>query len=81
MKSIKPNNMKNLEQFKSENAEWLENLISDYVSEMEWEEGMDTHPSDYFTDTLSITREKCDNDELAFEVKNYIEEKIINSLK
>jgi len=73
--------MKTLDQFKNENADWLENVISDFVSEMEWDEGMINHPSDYFTDTLYIAREKCQDEELALEVKNYIESEVIIKLK
>jgi hypothetical protein len=73
--------MKTLEQFKNENQSWLESVISDYVSEMEWQEGMNSHPSDYFTDTLYISREKCQDEELALEVKEYIESEVISRLK
>jgi len=73
--------MKTLDQFKNENVGWLENIISDYVSEMKWDEGMINHPGDYFTDTLYIAREKCQDEELALEVKNYIESEVIIKLK
>ena len=73
--------MKTLEQFKSENENWLESVISDYASEMTFEEGMNNDPSDYFNDTLYIAREKCQNEELALEVKEYIESEVINRLK
>ena len=73
--------MKTLEQFKSENENWLESVISDYVSEMVFEVGMNYHPSDYFSDTLFIAREKCQNEELALLVKEYIESEVINRLK
>ena len=65
--------MKTLDQFKTENADWLETVISDYANEMIFQEGMESHPSDYFTDTLFIAREKCQNETLALEVKEYIE--------
>jgi hypothetical protein len=48
---------------------------------MTFEEGMNYHPSDYFSDTLFIAREKCQNEELALEVKEYIESEVINRLK
>jgi len=73
--------MKTLDQFKNENADWLENVISDFVSEMEWDEGMINHPDDYFIDTLYIARDKCQDEELAGEVKNYIESEVINRLR
>jgi len=73
--------MEYLEQFKNENEGWLESVISDYVSEMAYEKGMESHPSDYFTDTLYISREKCQDQEFALEVKEYIESEVISRLK
>jgi len=73
--------MKTLDQFKTENAAWLEDVISDYAAEMEWNEGMNTHPSDYFTDTLFVAREKCKDEDLAIKVKEYIEGEVINRLR
>jgi hypothetical protein len=73
--------MKTLKEFKSENEGWLESVISDYVSEMTFEEGMNTHPSDYFTNTLFIAREKCQDETLTLEVKEYIESEVIKRLR
>ena len=73
--------METLKEFKSENEGWLESVISDYASEMTFEEGMNSHPSDYFTDTLFIAREKCKDEDLALEVKEYIESEVIKRLR
>jgi len=62
-------------------TEWSENVISDYVNEMEWNEGMNSHPSDYFTDTLYIARQKYQDEELALMVKSCIEREVISRLK
>ena len=72
--------MKTLEQFKRANRYWLENTISGYVNEMEWDEGMNSHPGDYFTDTLYVARKKCEDEELALEIKSYIESEVISKL-
>jgi hypothetical protein len=73
--------METLEQFKTENTDWLESVISDYTVEMKFDEGINNHSSDYFTDTLFVCHEKCQNEELALEVKAYIESEIIKRLR
>jgi len=73
--------MKTLEQFKKENQAWLDTVISGYVSEMTWDEGMNSHPSDYFTGTLQLSRQRCQGEEMAEEVKEYIEQEVINALR
>lgn len=72
--------MKTLEQFKKENQDWLESIISDYVANMEWAEEMNFHPSDYFIDTLFMTREKCNDDNLVQDVQAYIESEVVKRL-
>ena len=79
--------MKTLEQFKNENESWLNAVISDYVNEMEWEEGMNSHPSDYFTDTRYVLTDKLeelnielDSDDLN-ELQSWLENEIISRLK
>jgi len=73
--------MKKLEQFKTENEGWLESIISDYVDDMTFEKGININPSDYFTDTLFIVRERCQDEDLALEVKDYIESEVIKKIK
>jgi hypothetical protein len=73
--------MKSLEQFKNENHDWLVMMIEEYANEMKWDEGMNSHPGDYFTDTFYISREKCQDEELAILVKEYIEKEVIIRLK
>jgi hypothetical protein len=75
-----------LEQFKNENQNWLEMIIGDYTNVMEWQEGMNSHPSDYFNDTRYYVSEKfkelgIEDNELLNEVQNYIEGEVISRLK
>lgn len=78
---IKTYTVKTFESFKAVQKAWLEGTINDYAEEMTFEEGMNSHPSDYFTDTLFIAREKCGNEELAQSVKEYIEFEVIDRLR
>ncbi|MFA5151297.1 MAG: hypothetical protein WC554_01930 [Clostridia bacterium] len=78
--------MKTLEQFKNENQSWLESVISDYVNEMEWQEGMNSHSSDYFTDTRYILIEKLEelnvklNSDDLNDLQKWLESEIISRL-
>lgn len=72
--------MKTIEEFKRENEAWLENVISDYLNDMSQQECEGYAPSDCFNDTLSVAREKCDDEELALEVKAYIEDEVMKRL-
>lgn len=78
--------MKNLEQFRNENQSWMEMIINGYVGEMEWEEGMNSHPSDYFNDTGYYVSEKfeelnIEDDDLLNDVQKHIEGEVISRLK
>jgi hypothetical protein len=84
---------KRLAKLNQDQIETLEALwIDEYVSEMEWDEGMRTHPSDYFNDTAHAVREfvkkyapqiNCeygqDDDDLCG-IKSYIEDRVIEEL-
>ena len=73
--------MKTADQFKSENSDWIESIISSCVDQMTFEKSMMSHQSDYFTDTLSLSRERCKDEALALEVKEYIESEVVRRLK
>lgn len=78
--------MKTLEQFKKANQDWMEMIINGYVDEMEWQEGMNSHPGDYFNDTRYYVSEKfeelgIEDDELLNDVQSFLESEVISRLK
>ncbi len=70
-----------LQQFIKRRKSDIDLLVSDYVSVMNWDDGMLSHPSDYFVDTRNALKSQFNIDgELLNDVQNYFEKKVIDSL-
>lgn len=76
-----------IEIFKEDEADWLNMIIDEYADEMEWDEGMNSHPSDYFTDTRSVLKNKLEESDVQYfeddlsELQNWMESEIIEKVR
>lgn len=71
-----------LDKLNEEDKEYYDIIVDDYVEEMEWNEGMMTHPSDYFTDTSYVIAETFPklSEEERRELQDIMEKEIVNRL-
>ena len=58
-------------------------LVDEYASELNWDEGMESHPSDYFTDTSYAVAENFSNlnNNQKEELQNDLEKDVIAKVR